>query len=106
MSLATILLILFLIIILRPILRVILMVRRYKKAVNNAYSEAYRQYSRKGEEPQQPAHKKVFTKDMGEYVAFEEITVESTTEVHSNTDGDVSYTTEEQITDAEWVEIK
>ena len=102
----TILLILFLIIILRPILKVVLLMRRYKKAVNNAYSEAYKQYSRREEQPQQPVHKKVFTKDMGEYVAFEEISVETTTELHSDDKGDVTYTTEEQITDAEWVEIQ
>ena len=104
MSLGALLFIIFLIIIFRPINRGLIFMRRYKKAMNNAYSQAYKQYSRKGrQEPQQPVHKKVFTKDMGEYVAYEEISVETTTEIHS--DGSTTYTTEEQIVDAEWVDI-
>lgn len=105
MSLASILLIIFLIIILRPVIRAVIMFRRYKKAVNNAYSNAYKQYSHR-EEPREPVHKKVFTKDMGEYVAFEEISVETTTETISDDKNTVTYTTEEQIADVEWVEIK
>lgn len=52
---------------------------------------------------QQPQRKKkIFNKNEGEYVDFEEITV-----TRSETgDGNVSYETEEQISDAEWTEIK
>lgn len=82
------------------------MFRRYKKAVNNAYSNAYKQYSHREEPPREPVHKKVFTKDMGEYVAFEEISVETNTETISDDKNTVTYTTEEQIADVEWVEIK
>ena len=46
--------------------------------------------------------KKIFDKSEGEYVEFEEVASSSGTEHRTN----VKYETEEQISDAEWTEIK
>lgn len=102
MSILTILFLILLFIILRPLFKGFLLFRRYKKAVNDAYGQARAQQKR--QQPAEPAHKKVFTKDMGEYVAYEEINIDSTTEIHTD-EGDVKITTEEQIVDVEWEEI-
>lgn len=52
-----------------------------------------------------PHRKKIFSKNEGEYVDFEEITVTRTTASESGP-GHVTYETEEQVSDAEWTEIK
>ncbi len=48
-----------------------------------------------------PKRKKVFERGYGEYVEFEDIN-----EVRVDSTGEVKYTREEQVSDAEWVEIK
>lgn len=61
---------------------------------------------RRQSQPRQKSHpkqEKIIKPDEGEYVEFEEIT--STTQTFS--DGGKKYTyTEEQVTDAEWEDIK
>ena len=64
----------------------------------------YRDDSRHRQQQQhQPRKKKIFSKSEGEYVDFEEITVSPTYTGNSN---NVSFETEEQVSDAEWTEIK
>ncbi len=58
------------------------------------------------EEPQPKVKKKVFSRNEGEYVEFEEITVEVSGEARDSAGNSVKYEIEEQISDAEWVEIK
>ena len=67
-----------------------------------AYRRAYYNNSPPHHEPQQ--RKKVFDKSDGEYVEFEEISVTKT--ATSSENGDIYYEREEQVTDAEWTEIK
>lgn len=105
MSIISILFCIFLFFILRALFRGFVFFRRINNA-NKAYGKAYEDFMRNQQppRPEPPAHKKVITKDMGEYVAYEEISVEQSQT--TTTDGSTSYTTEEQIVDAEWVEIK
>lgn len=107
----TILLIILLIILLRPVYRVYKVYRQYKKAYNDAFgrddahSRSQRQdYGRQRQEAAPAEKKKVFTKDMGEYVAYEEMSASSAAEVHTP-GADFRQTTEEQIVDAEWEEL-
>lgn len=58
------------------------------------------------EEPQPKVKKKVFSRNEGEYVDFEEISVEVSGETRDSAGNTVRYEIEEQISDAEWVEIK
>lgn len=112
MSIATIFLIILLVIILRPIIKAYMMFRRYKKAVNDAFGfdpraqSAGRQH-RESQSPRQHDKKKVITRDMGEYVAYEEVSDTSAAEKQSHAPGQEHGTKfdEEQITDAEWEEI-
>ncbi|MDE7396139.1 MAG: DUF4834 family protein [Muribaculum sp.] len=57
--------------------------------------------SRRAASQNAPKRKKVFERGYGEYVEFEEIK-----EVRVDSSGEVKYTREEQVSDAEWVEIK
>jgi len=50
--------------------------------------------------------KKKIGKDVGEYVKFSEITVTETENTRSPEGNDGSYTTEQQVTDVEWEDIK
>lgn len=103
-----------------------LLQRQMRKMYNSAFGRAQRerqsgsgprrQSSARGEDrSQQPKPKKVFTQDMGEYVAFEEITVSETTTSASYTSGASSQggeaaagstVVEQQISDVEWTEIE
>lgn len=55
-----------------------------------------------GQEPARHRKKKVFDRNDGEYVEFEEIKVSRDTSIEPGPD----YVGEEQVTDAEWTEIK
>lgn len=59
-------------------------------------------YSRHYSHSRPERKKKIFDKSEGEYVEFEEVASSSGTEHRTN----VKYETEEQISDAEWTEIK
>ncbi|MCM1517551.1 MAG: DUF4834 family protein [Pseudoflavonifractor sp.] len=61
-------------------------------------SPRQRQYTR-------PVRKKIFSRDDGEYVDYEEIAVTSDTTVTDN-GRSVRYETEQQIVDVEWEEIR
>ena len=66
--------------------------------------EARRQYeaARREAERQARRNRKIFSKEEGEYIEFEEITVTQTTTVTSAPD---EFPTEPQVSDAEWEEI-
>ena len=50
---------------------------------------------------------KIFSRNDGEYVEFEEVTTASSyTETKKNGYGEERYTVEQQVTDAEWEDIK
>ena len=67
----------------------------------------YRGGNRQREEAPQPkVKKKVFARNEGEYVDFEEISIEVSGETRDSAGNSVKYEIEEQISDAEWVEIK
>lgn len=61
------------------------------------------QRHRQHQQQQHPRKKKIFSKNEGEYVDFEEITVNTS---YTGENGNVKYETEEQVSDAEWTEIK
>lgn len=105
-----ILLIILLFILLRPLFRGFMIYRKYHKAMREAYARAQsaqgrgtyagrRSYS----EPAPQRKKKIITKDMGEYVAYEEISCTITQDTSSRQTQTV---TEEQVTDIEWEDIK
>lgn len=68
--------------------------------------EARRRYdeARKEAERQARRNRKIFSKEEGEYIEFEEITVTQTTQTTYTAAGD--FTPESQISDAEWEELK
>lgn len=69
------------------------------------YREEYMRQNRQAGWSSEPRTKKKITRDMGEYIEFEELTTE--TETHSP-DGDTTkkeFTAESQITDVKWEEI-
>lgn len=110
MSFFGLLLIILAIFILQPLIRGFLAVRRYQNQMKSGYRQAT---STNGNGPSRPGgwsepmrrHRKVITREMGEYVAFEDVAVKATV-----TDPDGTRTTatieEEQVIDAEWEEIR
>lgn len=80
-------------------------IRRQQEDFRRAYSDAYagRQGNPSGGPAPHRRRKKVFSKTDGEYVDFEEIVcdVEST-----DPQPDTEFYREEQVSDAEWTEIK
>ncbi len=84
-------------------------VRKQQEAFRDAYSRAYGEQSggrRYGTGPTPSRQrKKVFSKSDGEYVDFEEISCDVADRYASATDG-ATYIREDQISDAEWTEIK
>lgn len=93
--------------------------RKYTQKVNDMFNQAFGQqtgYHTGGASPfgqrtaprQQPRRKKIFNREDGEYVEFEEIDVkvdyQATTEEHRDTS---SYNPREpQVSDADWEEIR
>ena len=55
------------------------------------------------QEQQKKTQRKVFTKDVGEYVDFEEIRSDSPQQ--NSTSGEVKYKKEEQVTDIKWEDL-
>ncbi|MDE6277274.1 MAG: hypothetical protein K2M06_04115 [Muribaculaceae bacterium] len=104
------LLLLFLIIyfIVVPLVRAALGVRRmrrqWQQRVDDFRRTAGFSDARGQAEPQAPARKKKIDADTGEYIAFEEITVETTTRTEEGTTKQTIV--EEQIEDVSWEDIK
>ncbi|MDE6190813.1 MAG: DUF4834 family protein [Muribaculum sp.] len=79
----------------------------WRRATGQEQNPRYSYYNRSRDydrqQPKQRARKKkIFNKNEGEYVDFEEIATTTTESQSTN----VSYETEEQVSDAEWTEIK
>ncbi len=96
------LLLLILIIFFWPVIKLAWRINQVRSQFNNINREAQRQAGQHRQQRQSaPRPRKVYTKDDGEYVDFEEVSVtaaEERSEVH--------YIPESQVSDAEWEEIK
>ncbi|MCD8395103.1 MAG: DUF4834 family protein [Bacteroidales bacterium] len=105
--------------VIRPIWRVATAVnraRRQAQQMADAFSgqsrqgrQGARQTERKAGWSTPTPHKKHVAKDVGEYVAFEEVTTSETTQsTQSTASGTDTFQSEtwERVTDAEWEEIK
>lgn len=111
MSFLTLIYIFLLILLIRFVVRGYMMYRRYKKAMTDAFGfnpfGSARQQTNHSDGRQQTARrqekKKVFDREDGEYVAYEEVSVSHTEQ--SAADGSTREVTEEQIIDAEWEDI-
>lgn len=66
---------------------------------------AYEDAARRRQEQKPHAKKKKIDPSVGEYVAFEEIKIETTRETHTSGDGRTSVRVESQIEDAVWEEL-
>lgn len=87
-----------------------------KRKIRHAYEQAQEQFNQfygSGAAPQQPekpktAAKKI-SKDVGEYIHFEEIEVSRTSSTYAEASGQTETTTkiriEEQVVDVEWEDI-
>lgn len=107
MSFFLLLLILFIVL---PLIRVGIRIWQFRRQMRNFMNDPFgtgqNTAGRSRRQPEQPPqrHKKKIDPDVGEYVAFTEVTVESTvsdgtTEIHT-------VETEQQIEDVEWEDIK
>lgn len=75
--------------------------RNFKKTMNNAGFGGQQQ-----QQAQQPQSKKVYTKDMGEYVKFEDVVEEQTVAEEPRKEQYNNVKAESQISDVEFEEIK
>lgn len=112
------LLLLFIIFIVIPILRGVWAVYKLRRKAKNAFrqfeeqvrqqQEAYNRSNRQEYSEDVPkTKKKKIDSSQGEYVEWEEVKVsEHTLETCSNAQSEVKIEKEQQITDAEWEEIK
>lgn len=103
---------------LRPAFRVWRTMSRLRREAREAFEQgasgaAYgfgrndndgRNGGRRSREAPKKARRKVFTRDMGEYVAFDEITVEQTSTSETG-ETSRSTVTESQVTDVEWEDL-
>lgn len=98
-----------------PLIRVGLTMNRVRKQARQAYEQMYNQnYGGAGAQQQRTRkpgwnasatlRKKKIDSSVGDYVPFEEVSEVSTDRTDSS--GRTSFTVEQQITDAEWEEIK
>lgn len=104
-----ILLILFILFFVWPLLRVVFAVRRAQKQARKAYEEAFGRGRQQGNrESVSPEKEKIFDRNIGEYVEFEEIECSQSSETAP--DGETKYgknvKIERQVVDAEWEDIK
>lgn len=109
------LLILFLVFVLPPIIRGIVAVHRFRRQTRDAFEAMYgagkqgrpdaRRERKAGWSDSGRQKKKKINKDVGEYIAFEEITVEQTVSAETDGRGQATYEVEQQVSDAEWEEI-
>lgn len=101
-----ILFLLFMYVILSPIIRVARAVHKAKKVMQNMYdSMGGRQNESQEDEPYRRAEKKI-DPNVGEYVEFEEIADDSDFNAANTENMHEEYTTEAQIEDAEWEDVK
>ncbi len=101
MSFFFLLIIALLFFILWPVLRLLFAV----KSATSRARQAFTGQQQRQQEPQTQTRKKVFTREDGEYVDFEDIAVSSTSSSRNASRSD-NFTPESQISDAEWEDIK
>ncbi|MDE6267656.1 MAG: DUF4834 family protein [Muribaculaceae bacterium] len=112
--LVLILLILFAYYVILPVVRGLMQLNRMRSNARDFFNSMNQQAAgarSRDSQPQQPApKKKKIDPSVGEYVDYEEITVEQTTvNATTTTDGSSSSTSidvEQQIVDVEWEDIK
>ena len=84
--------------------------RNWRRMVNEMHRQANGfagNASRQQAPPQQPQRRKHFSREDGEYVAFEEIVVDTkTTATFTDDNSTTTVETEERIVDAEWEDIR
>ena len=116
MSIIGLLFIIFLIWIVPKLIRGFLFVNNIKKQSRQMYEQMYNGARRETQQSRREAgwsepqpHRKKIDPNVGEYVAFQEITTttetETTTTDHATGANETTYTVEQQVTDAEWVDI-
>ena len=104
----TFLLALFLVFIVWPLVKFLWAIRKAHKQARKAFEQAtgtqWKQYKKESKTP--PVNKeKIFDKNVGEYVDFEDIETASATTTENTTQAQQAKI-EHQIEDAEWEEIK
>lgn len=102
-----ILLFLFVWYVVRPAIKFFMTVNRLRDEARTAYHNqaSRRQGERKAGWTAPVKRKKIIDRNVGEYIEYEEITNISESSA-SNTSAQTHYTSEEQITDVEWEDIK
>ena len=113
MSFIGLLLIILAIFILQPIIRAIMAVRRFQRQMKSDYRQATSTNGSGASRSSRPGgwsepmrrRPKIITREMGEYVAYEDVAVTATV---TGSDGSRTPATieEEQVIDAEWEEIR
>lgn len=101
-----IILLIILAVIFWPVIRTFWAISRATRQARRGFTSAREEQRRQQQQAYaRPQRKKIFRRDEGEYVDYEEITVTSRTTA-SDTGDTVSYEVEQQVVDAEWEEIK
>lgn len=120
MGIGEFLLIILAIWIIPKLIRGFLIINKAQKQARNFYEQMYnatggaqqeerRQRGRKPGWTTPSQRRKKIDPEVGEYVKFQEVTVEETAQTTTDTstgDTTTTYTVEQQVTDAEWEEIK
>lgn len=105
MSFLLFIILVLVLVLLQPILKIWLQIRRVRNAYRDMAREQQQAYERNTHTRKGKGKSKIFSRNEGEYVEFTEIEVTETTEPPTPA-GDTSVPYEEQISDAEWEEIK
>lgn len=104
-----VLLILFLIFIVWPLVKVLFTIGKARKVIRDQFRQQQARYgtNNQGGATQQPQKKKkIFGRNDGEYVEYEDIAEQPSTQEQISENKDTSVSSEPQIEDAEWEEIK
>ncbi len=98
----------FLVAIIVPIIRVVLALWRMRRNFRRAMDGANRQAQGNRSREESPSSRKVYPKNVGEYVSFEEVAVEETNDDINGrrTTTEARFAEESQISDVEYEEIK
>lgn len=113
---ATIFIVYFVWIVVRPLLTGYIR-RKYREKINDMFNQAFGmggqspystgQGSARREAPRrQTGKKKIFSRDEGEYIEFEEIEVRTEYEAAASVDKSAYTPREPQVSDADWEEIR
>ncbi len=116
MSIGYILLIILAVWLVPKLVRGYMFIHRIKKQTRTMYEQMYNNDPRARQQQQRSSRRpgwsaptqrrKKIDPNVGEYVKFQEITVTETTQQSADDTSRTTYTVEQQITDAEWEDIK